>query len=273
MSKKLKHSFISFRARSYSAVPLLVAFLLITVGIIIFLMLYTYPQQIKGLGLLLIHGDLKQIPSPATGTIEEWSKEEGDVVKANEEIALLLTNDNAESIKKVRSKVDGILAEILVYQNTSVMKNQALALLTNLGDVREDLEVIGFVSSLDGKKIKPGMKALIDPSIVDPRIHGHLKGRVKRVGKLPMTKSALSSLVKIPELAKYIRERIEAEPFVVVLSILRDKNHQTGYEWTGPGPNFLLDSGIIADISIIIFEPTLLSMLLPSWFLSRMGDK
>jgi hypothetical protein len=252
--------------------PLLVAFLIMTTGMMVFLALYTYPQQIRGLGFLVLHGDLKQILSPVSGTIEEWLKEEGDAVKAQEDVVAILSNDD-RNIKRVSSKVDGVIAEIIAYPDTSVSINQPLAIITNQGDVRNDLEVIAFVSSLDGKKIEPGMKALIDPSIIDPARQGHLKGEVKRVGKLPMSKAALLSLVKIPELAKYIRERIEAEPFVVILSLAKDSEHKTGYQWSGPGPNFLLDSGIIADIFVIIAEPTILSILLPSLFSSDLRDK
>lgn len=263
---------IPTRARRFSTLPLLVALLTIATGMIIFSSLYIYPQKIPGLGFIVLHGDLKQILSPVSGTIEKWLKEEGDEVNANEDVVMIFQNDD-KSIKKVSSKVDGIIAEIIAYPDTAVGINQPLAIITNRGDVRSDLEVIAFVSSLDGKKIEPGMEALIDPSITNSAQEGHLIGKVKRVGKLPMSKAALLSLIKIPELAKYIRERIEAEPFVVILSLVRNHQHKTGYEWSGPGPIFALDSGIIADVSIVISKPTILSILLPSLFSPRSGDK
>lgn len=211
-----------------------------------------------------MQGELGQILSVGTGTVEKWLKEEGEGVKKGESVVLIRDIDDPGKIHRVISGIDGEVAEILAYPNTVVVKGQTLAIVTSPGDPRRDLELVGFVSSLEGKKIQSGMDALVDPTIINPYNHGHLLASVKRVGKLPMSKVAIQSLVKIPEVAKYIKSRIDAEPFVVILSLERDEEHLTGYRWSGPGPSFLLDSGIFADIRIVYARPTILSLLWPS---------
>ncbi|HXW53368.1 MAG TPA: hypothetical protein VEL47_04595 [Myxococcota bacterium] len=244
--------------------PMLLLFVALVLGGAIFCAVFRYPQKVHGIGILLLQGDLKQVLSPKAGTVEVWLLEEGDLVHRGEAMARL--RDHHNHVIPIFAKVDGVLGEIIAYPDTQVGFGQAIAIVTNRGDPRQDLEVVGFVSSLEGKKLDPGMKALVDPSISDPYIHGHMRATVKRVGKLPMTKEAVQSIIKIPEIAKYIRKKIEAEPFVVVLRLERNEAQKTGYAWTGPGPNFALDSGVIVDVDVIYREPTLLELLWPAVF-------
>lgn len=246
--------------------PLLVFFVALAVLVLLFCAFYRYPQKVHGIGLLLQKGHLKQMLSPVSGTMEAWLLEEGDFVKLNQDVAIIRDHEHEERTSVVKAKVDGVLGEIIAYPNTQVGRGQAIALVTSHGDPKRDLELIGFVSSLEGLKLQPGMHALVDPSVTDPYVQGHMVATVKRVGKLPMTKEAVQSVIKIPEIAKYIRQQIEAEPFVVALSLEHSATQATGYAWMGPGPTFKLDSGIIADFDVIYAEPTLLELLWPAIF-------
>jgi hypothetical protein len=248
-------------------------FIALVVSLLLFCAFVTYPQKINGIGLFLMRGELKQIVSPLSGMIESWLKEEGDAIEIGDALAVIRDHDDPDNTKQVTARVRGVIAEVIAYANTSVLKGQAIAIISNFGDPRKDLELVGFVSSLAGKKIKPSMKALIDPTTSNPYVAGHLLGTVKRVGRLPMTKAAVQSVIKIPEMAKYIRSKIDAEPFVVILSLVPNETHKSGYLWSGPGPSFELDSGVLADISIIIDEPTILSLLWPSIFYRHPGEK
>jgi hypothetical protein len=230
-------------------------------GFFLLSLVMVYPEEVEGVGLLLLKGEIGQILSPDSGTLESWFKEEGDAVKKGEAVAKLI--DEQEEMTVVAAN-DGIIAEITAYANSRVLKGDTLAIVTSHGDVRKDLELIGFVSSLEGKKIAPGMKALVNPSVSDKYRAGSLKAIVKRVGKLPMSKASVQSLIKIPEVAKYIGSQIEAEPFVVYLSLMPDEKNITGYQWDGPGPRFTLDSGTYAEIFITYNEPTFFELLWPS---------
>lgn len=234
------------------------------VGSILLSLILVHPEQVSGVGMLLLKGEIGQILSPATGTLEAWLKEEGEQLKKGETVAKLLDYEKQEEIPII-SHNDGVMAEMVSYANSKVDKGDTLAIITSLGDVRKDLELVGFVSSLEGKKIQSGMKALVSPSVSDDFRAGQMMAVVKKVGKLPMSKASVQSLIKIPEVAKYIRSQIEAEPFVVYLTLLPDEKNITGYRWSGPGPSFTLDSGTYAEISITIAEPTIFSLLWPHW--------
>lgn len=239
--------------------------------VITFTILYKIPEKIDGVGLILLKGGLKQILSPKNGVVEYYVKEEGDVIQKGEVVAFIKSLDEHETTQPIIAHADGIIAEIIAYPDTQVSLGQPLAIITHQGDPYSDLELIGFVSSLEGKKISPNMPALITPSIIDPNTFGYLQGEVTKVGRLPMSKAAIQSVIKIPEVAHYIREQIDAEPFVVNLSLSKDVGSKTGYAWTGPGPNFGLDSGIIADFFIITSQKSLAERLFPSLFRKDFG--
>lgn len=244
--------------------PVLGALGLMLASMIIIAAFYKVPRLIRGLGILLMQGEMTQIISPKEATLDAWLVEEGSKVKAGQGLATLRSHDASLKAFNVFAPKSGLLAEIIAYPGSQVSIGQGIALLTPEGDARRHLEVLGFVSSLEGKKIKAGMQARVWPSVTSAYEHGALLALVKQVGKLPMAKAAVQSIVKIPELAKYIRNRIEAEPFLVVLSLPLDMHTPSGYRWSGAGPAFALDSGIIVDFDIIYDEPSLLGLLWPA---------
>lgn len=252
-------------AKNYIAPwPACLLLLLVLSSAFIFLSLFSWPETISGLGILLLKGEIGQVVSTQDGTVEQWLVEESDAVRAGQAVLLIRPHDQPLRTLPIISPSAGNIAEILAYPGTSVHIGEGLALLTAAGEAKKDLELIGFVSSRSGKRLRTGMKARIYPSVSDVHLHGALIASVKKIGKLPTAKAALKSLVKIPELAKYLRRSIEDEPFLVVLSLEPSEEHRTGYKWNGPGPDFALDYGIIADFSIIYAEPSVLERLWPS---------
>ncbi len=214
--------------------------------------------SIDGLGILLFKGGLEYVLSPEDAVLREWLVEEGDVLQPHQLIAILQSRQSPFGTLEIKAEKEAVLAEIINYPGAKLASGDTLALLSANADKRSDLEVIGFVSSLVGKKIKEGMPVLIYPSISDDYHDGALMGTVRRVGKLPVSKSAINSLIKIPELAKYIRNSIDAEPFLVVITPIKNAEHPSGYKWKGPGPNFALDSGIISSFSVEYQQRSLL---------------
>lgn len=244
----------------FFAITLLLSFIVVAYFFVI-------PEKVPGLGMLLFKGELNQIVSPKTGTVISWLKEEGDTIAVGDNVAVIVDHETDKTLT-ITAPQAGVIAEIIVFGNTSVEKGQGIAVISHDGDPRHDLELTGFVSSFDGKKIKPGMLALIDPTITKAQSQGLLKARVKRVGKLPVTKAAILSMLKIPEVADFIRSQIQSEPFVVILEPIQDQITASGYAWTGPGPDNVLDSGIFGNFYVFVHEQRLISMLMPSIFWS-----
>jgi hypothetical protein len=242
--------------------PRIVLLVVVWFGIIAFLWLVKIPSIVPGVGLLLYKGGLKQVASPYSGTVVSYTKEEGDDIAQGDIVAFVRLYNGYEQ-KPIIAHISGHVAEIIAYPDTEIKKGQPMMILTDSRNPKADLEIVGFVSSLEGKKISSGMKVLVAPSIVNPLLSGYMVAKVYRVGKLPMSKAAVQSLVKIPEVAHYIREQLNAEPFIVIAMPSLNYNHTTGYQWTGPGPKMPLDSGIIAHFKIITQEESLSNKILP----------
>lgn len=242
--------------------PRMILLVMMLVGTIVFLMLNSLPEVVHGVGVLLYKGGLKQITSPYSAVVVSYTKEEGDYVNRNDIIAFVRPHNSYEE-KPILAHHFGVIAEIIAYPDSDIIKGHPMVILTDSKNPQSDLEMIGFVASLDGKKITQGMKVLVTPSIVDPLVTGYMLASVSKVGKLPMSKSSVQSLVKIPELGHYIKENLHAEPFMVMAMPLLRADHITGYAWSGPGPNIMLDSGIIAHFKVIIAEDSLLKKILP----------
>jgi len=243
--------------------PALVILVGLLIAFFVFSSLYIVPRVVPGLGILLVQGELSEVLSPSEALLDSWLVEEGDALKIGQALARIRPAEHLELVDILATQ-KGLMAEIIAYPKTHVNKGESLALITSLGDVRHHLELIGFVSSLEGKKISAGMKARVWPSITSAYHDGALLATVKQVGKLPMAKAAVQSIIKIPGLAKYIRNKIEAEPFLVVLALDKDEHQKSGYAWSKAGPAFELDSGVIADFDIIYDEQSLLRRSFPA---------
>lgn len=240
---------------------------------LIFSAWYRVALTVDGLGIILFKGGIEQLRSPSNATVEKWFFEEGDAIARGDILMSLRSHVPPFLNHEIKAQAAAIIAEIIAYPGSKVEVGDGLALLTANGDKRSDLELIGFVSSLEGKKLHEDMLVKIVPTISDEYSDGVLQGVVKRVGKLPASKTAVNSLVKIPELAKYIRNQIEAEPFLVVISLEKNEQHISGYKWSGPGPGFQLDSGLIAHFRVVYQEKSLLKLLWPWLHRIIFGDQ
>jgi multidrug resistance efflux pump len=243
----------------------LLALLVVLAASLIFAAFFRVESQADGIGVLLIKGAIDRVTSPRDGTISDCFYEEGDFVKKGSVIALLQSFKAEEKIEII-AHADGLIAEISAYPGSFVSQGETVAIMTEQGDPRKDLELTGFVSSLVGKRLKPGMPVKIRPSITNARSDGELLGVLKSVAKLPASKAAILSLLKVPELAKFIQKKIEAEPFLVMISLTQDDAHESGYAWTGPGLKNILDSGVIAEFSVTFAKERLLAFLWPSFY-------
>lgn len=231
-------------------------------GLLIILDQWRLEKTIDGIGIMLFKGGLSVQFSPAEGVLDQWLKSEGDEVVKGETIATLRLLKNPDQIVSIVAASSGRIAEMLKWPGDKVEALGQLAFI-NLAGPSQDLQLVAFVSSWEGPRITFGNKVKIYPSIIENKA-GFLWGQVEKVGKLPISKQALHSLIKIPELAKYIRSQVSAEPFLVTVSPVRDPGHLTGFKWEGQGPKRELDAGLLAHMKVIYREESALKLGWPS---------
>lgn len=120
-----------------------------------------------------------------------------------------------------------------------------------------------FVSANEGKKIRPGMKVLVDPRSVRRDIYGNMIGRVKSVSEVPATMEKVRKMLGNEALARQLSR--DGAPFLVQVVLERNRANPSGFAWTSSkGPDFKITAGTLAAADIEAEHVTLLSLVVPA---------
>ena len=169
----------------------------------------------------------------------------------------------------------GTIAELAVDINDPVAPGQLIArlLADNEADSSVTLTAIAYLPATEGKKVKPGMPALVTPSTVKVELEGYVHGRVTRVAELPATREGLLRRLKN---AAQVEDILKAgAPFEVEVELQRDPSTYSGYAWTsGKGPNLRIEPGTLARTEVVVERIHIISLVFPAmdhvlgWFKS-----
>jgi len=130
------------------------------------------------------------------------------------------------------------------------------------GDSIKDLEVVVFVSSLDGKKVKPGMDIFISPSTIKREDYGYMVGKVTAVAEFPSTSQGMMRILQNQQLVQQLSAG--AAPIQINADLTPDAGATSGYKWTSPGgPPVLIQSGTLGTANISVRSQRPISLVIP----------
>jgi HlyD family secretion protein len=119
-----------------------------------------------------------------------------------------------------------------------------------------------YVPPQNGKQVRPGMDARIQPGGVKKEEWGMLVGRVLAVSEFPSTPQGMLSVLQNDKLVQQFSAK--GAPFAVRVELFPDPNAPTGYRWSsGSGPPGALTSGMLADGEITVREQPPIAYVLP----------
>lgn len=125
------------------------------------------------------------------------------------------------------------------------------------------LVVSVFVPARDGKKVRPGMDVLVDPTSVRHDIYGNMVGRVTTVSDTPLTAERLRKMLRNDALVRQVTQ--DGAPFLAQVTLQRDRRNASGFAWTSSsGPPQPITAGTLASTEIMTERVTLLSLLVPA---------
>ncbi len=102
--------------------------------------------------------------------------------------------------------------------------------------MKEKLVAVVYYDVSDGKRIEPGMEALISPTTVQRARFGSMVGSVRSVSAYPVTTDAVTNVVGNAEVAQ--RLTAGANKIEVICGISLDPASHSGFSWTsGKGPD------------------------------------
>ncbi|MEX2271272.1 MAG: NHLP bacteriocin system secretion protein [Vicinamibacterales bacterium] len=165
----------------------------------------------------------------------------------------------AEQTTQVKATVAGRVVELKKAVGDRVSYGEVIA---TIEPPSTTLEVIAYVDSATGKRVRVGMEAQISPSTVRREEYGFLKGKVTTVGDYPVTPEGVMAVVANQTLAKEligsatkIEVRVELQP---------NPSAPSGYLWSSSsGPPFKIDSGTRLVSSFVVDRKPPIAYVLP----------
>ena len=167
-----------------------------------------------------------------------------------------------EDDQTVTSPHAGRVIEIKMKQGDVIDKGMPLALLAPLADEKNPDIAVLYVSTADGKRVKPGMDVEIVPSLYRKSQYGFIRGKVIYVSTVPTTLQGMRSVLRNEQLAKELAGG--GSPFEVRVRFERDPASPSGLRWSSSdGPASAIHPGTLLEASIVVERLPIADIVIP----------
>lgn len=170
----------------------------------------------------------------------------------------------------VRSTEYGIVSEMKVFPGDLVRFDTALVSLLPVDESFSTFRPGGtrlvaaiFVPARDGKKVRTGMPALVDPSSVRRDVFGSISGTVTKTSDVAVSPEQMRHTLRNDDLARKLTA--EGPRFLMVVELDRDPKTISRYRWTtSEGPDAQITAGTLLEAQIHTERASLLGLLIPA---------
>lgn len=177
---------------------------------------------------------------------------------------LEIIKSKLKASSNVISPYQGRVLEIKANEGEILSAGSPVFNMERSGNNIKELEVVIFISALDGKKVKPGMDVLIAPSTVKREEFGYMVGRVTSVSEFPATHKGMMHILQNEELVRQLSSGSAAIQISADLIPMSLEVSPSGYKWTsGTGPPVKVQSGTIGDASITVRTQRPITLVIP----------
>lgn len=182
-----------------------------------------------------------------------------EITNAGQE--LLDLEDILTEDAKIVSPFTGEIVGMHVALGDMVQPGSSLMTAQQTGPNAGFLEAIMYFTS-EGKKIRPGMKARITPTVVKKERYGSIIGLVTHVSPFPVDPKEMNRILRNEDLAKSLSKK--GSPIEVRVALIPDPGTTSGYKWTSSqGPPFSIGPGMIAAGSVIVEWQPPIQLVIP----------
>lgn len=170
--------------------------------------------------------------------------------------------DELISSSEIVAQVDGRVVEVKVNKGDIVQPGACLVSMDREGSTIKQ-EAVLYVPAEEGKRILPGMEALISPSTVKKEQYGYILGRVTSVSEYPATSQDMMHTLGNEGLVTKLSGQGTSLEMHVDITV--DASTVSGFKWTSTGgPPQKINSGTLCDGSLIISKEHPISMVIPT---------
>lgn len=192
-----------------------------------------------------------------------------DLQKIDQQLQIAEVDRRIESVRTrlklstdVVSPYTGRVLEIKLGENSTVQAGSSILNMELSGDAIKDLEIVAFISALDGKKVRPGMTLHLAPSTIKREDYGYLVAKVTAVAEFPSTQQGMMRILQNQQLVQQLSAN--AAPIQISADLVPDPQTASGYRWTSPmGPPVQLQSGTLGEAQITVQTQRPISLVIP----------
>ncbi len=156
----------------------------------------------------------------------------------------------------------GRVLEVMTDRGALVAAGEPLMTVNLGGRAVKELEAVIFVPSVNGKRIRPGMRIQIAPSTVKQEEFGLMVGTVTYVSDFPATAKGMQRVLKNERLAGALAG--SDAPYELHADLVLDPGTESRYKWTSSkGPPLRIQSGTIATGNVEVAARRPIDMVIP----------
>ena len=163
---------------------------------------------------------------------------------------------------RIISPYTGKVLEVSVEEGRVVKPGDIILNLELVEEENNELEVVIFIPSNEGKKVRPGMKTQISPSIAKVEEYGYILGTVTQAAEFPATPQGMMRVLHNETLVESLLKN--GAPIEIYSKLIIDNNTISGYKWSSAkGFPALIQSGTLCDVKITIEEQPPITLVIP----------
>ena len=214
-----------------------------------------------------VEDNRNQLTQLDSRTLTQTNEAEQDLLKWQFQI-----NETERNIKQLEEEYDlmskvispytGQVLEIMAEPGNLIHSGVPVVRLDLVGRAIKDLEAVIYISSIDGKRIKPGMEIQIAPTTVKQEEYGFMQGDVTYVSDFPATTQGMMRVLKNQQLVQSLS--MGSAPFEVYADLRLDPSTMSGYVWSSSdGPPLDIQTGTMCQALITVEVRRPIELVLP----------
>lgn len=160
---------------------------------------------------------------------------------------------------KIRATVSGRVTELKTQVGANLSAGQPV-LSVETG--QQGLDVLIYVSPLDGKRVQSGMPVLVSPSTARREEFGAMTGSVESLSEFPASLSGMVSVLQNEDLASSFSS--DGPPYPGRVALIPDASTASGFAWTSSrGAELDVTPGTLASVEIRVASQPPIVLALP----------
>jgi len=181
-------------------------------------------------------------------------------------------NNEMQRLSNVRSPWPGRVIEITALAGDFVGEGRSIMRVESQSEYVNDLKAVLFVAPQEGKKVREGMKVLVNPSTVKATEYGGIRGLVTDVSDHPSSLRSMQRLLVNDQLTQMLSGG--GSPFQITVSLIPDVATFSGFNWSsGKGPMVKIQSGTLCEGQVVVDQTPPVSYVIPFFKKLVLGER